>query len=249
MISTERELHALSPRATPRWAQIARRLARATRAAWRLRELRHLTRPEQSIEEIVDAVFTFSGGFFVPLQIKSEVVAFLRMVEQARPKAVIEIGTARGGTLFLLSRVAAPDATIISVDLPGGPWGGGYSYARVPFYRAFRWASQKFHFVRADSHQIRSLDRVRKLLPDGQCDLCLIDGDHSYEGAKQDFAMYGSLVRSAGLVAFHDIVKHATRYRAGVDRLWAELKLAHRHVELVEDWGQGSCGIGVVIRD
>jgi predicted O-methyltransferase YrrM len=249
MISSAPERQVFVPGVLVGSAQIARRLSRAARAAWRFRELRRLRRPEQSIEAIVDAVFTFSGGFFVPLQIKSEVVSFLRMVEEARPQAVIEIGTAHGGTLFLLSRVAAPDATIISVDLPGGPWGGGYSHGRVPFYRAFRRASQKLHFVRADSHQIGSLERVRELLPDGQCDLCLIDGDHSYQGAKQDFAMYGGLVRSAGLVAFHDIVKHASHYGVGVDRLWAELKLAHRHVELVEDWGQGSCGIGVVIRD
>ncbi|HYL35388.1 MAG TPA: class I SAM-dependent methyltransferase [Bryobacteraceae bacterium] len=193
-------------------------------------------------------MFTFSGGFFVPLQIKSEVVTFLRMVEAARPKAVIEIGTARGGTLFLLSRVAAPDATIISVDLPGGPWGGGYSYGRLLFYRAFGRASQKLHLVRADSHATQSLERVRELLPDGQCDLCLIDGDHSYEGARRDFAMYGGLVRSGGLVALHDIVKHAAHYGVGVDRLWAELKAAHRHVEIVEDWAQGSCGIGIIIR-
>jgi predicted O-methyltransferase YrrM len=39
-------------------------------------------------------------------------------------------------------------------------------------------------------------------------DLIFIDGDHSYEGVKQDFEIYAPLVRSDGLIAFHDILEH-----------------------------------------
>jgi predicted O-methyltransferase YrrM len=37
-------------------------------------------------------------------------------------------------------------------------------------------------------------------------DFLFIDGDHTYEGVKQDFEMYTPLVRKGGLVAMHDIV-------------------------------------------
>ena len=33
-------------------------------------------------------------------------------------------------------------------------------------------------------------------------DLLFIDGDHSYEGVRQDYKMYSKLVRDGGLIAF-----------------------------------------------
>ena len=47
-----------------------------------------------------------------------------------KPRFLLEIGTARGGTLFLFTRVSSSDALIISVDLPGGLFGGGYPELR-----------------------------------------------------------------------------------------------------------------------
>jgi predicted O-methyltransferase YrrM len=36
-------------------------------------------------------------------------------------RAVLEIGTERGGTLFLFTRAADPEAKLVSIDLPSGP--------------------------------------------------------------------------------------------------------------------------------
>src|SRR5689334_12559456 len=76
-------------------------------------------------------------GLISPIQSRDELVPLLTLLMGLRPQTVMEIGTANGGTLFMLTRICAPDATIVSLDLPGGPFGGGYTEARVPLYQAF----------------------------------------------------------------------------------------------------------------
>ena len=73
----------------------------------------------------------------------SSLGAFLAHMSALRPQVVVEIGTASGGTLFLLSRAAAPNALLVSLDLPGGSFGGGYQAWRKPLYRSFAQAEQR----------------------------------------------------------------------------------------------------------
>src|SRR4051812_16781168 len=53
------------------------------------------------------------------LQVKSEMMSLAELLRNKNVRYGMEIGTCRGGTLFLLCHFAAPDATIISMDLPG----------------------------------------------------------------------------------------------------------------------------------
>lgn len=177
------------------------------------------------IEDPLD-VFNYGAranwGVTAPIQSREELVPLLALIKERRPKIAMEIGTARGGTLFMLTRVAALDALLISLDLPGGDWGGGYGEERVPLYEAFPLPEQKLHLLRADSHSPQSLEQVRTILGDRQIDYLFIDGDHTYEGVKQDYEMYGQLVRPGGLISFHD-----THCTPGVVQLWQELKASH----------------------
>lgn len=78
----------------------------------------------------------------------------------------------------------------------------------------------------------------------GPYDLVFIDGDHSYEGVKQDWEFALSL--QPRLIAFHDIADAVKHRREGceVDKLWKEIKAAHRTTEKIVGCGWG--GIGVV---
>jgi predicted O-methyltransferase YrrM len=193
--------------------------------------------------------FKYAGISIESWQIPSEIERFLRTLEADPPRAVLEIGTARGGTLFLLTRVAAPDALLVSVDLRRGQFGGGYPRWRARLYRSFARERQLVELVLGDSHERRTRERIRHLLGDRALDLLFVDGDHTYEGVKQDFADYSRLVRPGGLVAFHDIVpggpgKHGDP--GGVPAFWRELAATRQATELVEDWEWGSCGIGFI---
>jgi hypothetical protein len=74
----------------------------------------------------------------------------------------------------------------------------------------------------------------------------MIDGDHSYEGVRQDWLDYGPLGK---MVAFHDIDArlHKNNHTViQVPRFWDELKGAYEHVELVSK--RRGLGIGVLFQ-
>jgi predicted O-methyltransferase YrrM len=180
-------------------------------------------------------------------QIESEFLAFLARVRELRPVNVIEIGAGKGGTLFFLARAARDDAHLISVDLPGGEFGGGYPVQYEVLLKSFARGQQTISLVRGNSHDQAIVGMVRALLDGATADLLLIDGDHFYEGVRADFASYGALVRPGGLIAFHDIVPGPEHHVGGVPQFWSELKSEGRYFEeIVENWDQGGYGIGIV---
>jgi cephalosporin hydroxylase len=197
--------------------------------------------------ELVDDVFRSYAGAIRPMQVRDEIVGLLRVLSKARPKVIIEIGTANGGTLFLFCRVAAKDATIISIDLPYGKFGGGYSWWRISLYKTFRLPKQKLHLIRGDSHTWEILARVKDILGGKEVDFVFIDGDHSYEGVKTDFEMFSRLVRRGGIIALHDIVINLAETGCEVSKFWNEIKQTkYECSEIVGDWNQGWSGIGLL---
>ncbi len=212
---------------------------------FRLPKLRRMNRERHSWAEIFKQAQQFANGFLNPLQVKSEAIRFLEAAEKLKPRYILEIGTAQGGNFFLLARSAVRDATLISLDLPGGPLGGGYSQWKTHVYRRLTLPGQKSFFLRADSHAPASLGEVKRILKGNALDLLFIDGDHSYEGVKQDYLMYAPLVRQGGLIAFHDIIPNVVP-ECTVDRFWNELSQQVPVEEFVEDRNQGRMGIGVV---
>jgi predicted O-methyltransferase YrrM len=209
------------------------------RAIWRLRNAR-------GIEAALEAVFSPTMRFIRPIQQPVEIRGLLAEVARLRPSTVVEIGTASGGTLFLLTRAASAAATIVSIDLPGGAFGGGYPIWRAPLYRSFARPGQSIHLLRRDSHDPATLDALKQVLGARTVDFLLIDGDHTYEGVKKDYEMYKSLVSPGGMIGFHDIVPHSAESGCEVNRFWREFSARCKTQEFVEDWDQRFGGIGIV---
>ena len=176
-----------------------------------------------------------------------EILGFLDRVEALGPRRVCEIGTSAAGTLYLLSRVAAADAVLVSVDLETPPH---LAAARRRLGRP----GQRVVSIAGDSHSPATLERVRGELGGEALDVLFLDGDHSYEGVRRDFELYAPLVRPGGIVGLHDIQEDfATRHGAptpsisgDVPGYWVELRAGRRTEELIADPEQDGYGIGVV---
>ena len=216
-------------------------------SAHALRALRDEADKLTTVERAVDFAFNFRhrGIRFTPSQVREEITGFLKLLSQRPPAAVLEIGTEKGGTFSLLTRVAAPDALLVSLDLPAGQ-DSAYPAWREPLYRGFAWKQQRVEIIREDSHGAHAFERMKQLFAGCPLDLLFIDGDHSYEGVKKDFETYSALVAKGGTIAFHDIVEGAEGSVGGVPKFWSEIKQTRRFTEFVKDWNQGGWGIGVL---
>jgi predicted O-methyltransferase YrrM len=237
------EIHILSR--TPTDVKSILGIIVATIAALRLEKAHHTC---STVKDLTNLAYSFSLNRLIirPAQVKEEISMLLELLVKVPPRAILEIGTGGGGTLFLFSRVANPNAKLISVDLPSESVRGGYPEWKEPFYRSFALKRQKIMLVRADSHNPRTLEAVKKILSHEKLDFLFIDGDHSYEGVKRDFVLYAKLVNAGGMVAFHDIVPGPANKVGGVPEFWNEIKGKFRHEELVKDWQQRGFGIGII---
>lgn len=168
---------------------------------------------------------------------------YVRVIELA-PSNVVEIGTARGGTLYLWTQASADDAMIVSIDLPGGPFGGGYRACREPFYHAFARAGQHLTLIRDDAGKLAVRDRAAE---NGAVDFLFIDADHSLSGIRRNVSLYGPLVRPGGLIALHDILPNPRWPEIEIWRLWQHLRELGNAEEIVDSRdGDRPLGIGLI---
>jgi predicted O-methyltransferase YrrM len=188
-------------------------------------------------------ISVFKGAF----QKISELSPLVRMLRRRTLRTVVEIGTFKGGTMWLWCQIANADANIVSIDLKPK----SKAEKRIERYLyGLAVESQKVRLVRGDSGSIKTKDQLINVLGSFKIDFLFIDGDHSYRGVKRDFELYSPLVRKGGIVAFHDIVYHPNFPDTQVDKYWNELRSKYKFREFIDldderGWGQWG-GIGVL---
>jgi len=185
---------------------------------------------------------------FGAIQRTWELQSLVAEVRRLRPRVVVEIGTHRGGTLVCWAAVASPSAHIVSIDMPTDEWTGlGAREEDLARVRALLKPSQRLTAIGSDSHAPSTRARLDDALRGAPVDLLWIDGDHSYTGVKQDFEMYGGLVRAGGIIALHDVRASDLWPGFGSPAFWQEIKPRFRAEELVADRRPGSgMGIGII---
>ena len=214
--------------------------------------LRKLEQKLTSSQTRLGIPFIFRGsGFFrriKPIQSQWEIGELFRRVCKKSPKTVLEIGTCHGGTLYLWCQAAQPDALLISLDLPGGQFGGGYRECRSELYQEFKSTNQQMKLIRADSHSEAARNEVRDILEGRKVDFLFIDADHTYQGVKRDFELYSPLVAPGGIIAFHDVGANPTDPCIEVPKFWNEIRPQFKNtVELLSEVsGDRRIGIGVI---
>lgn len=242
------------------------------------REIANVKRNDASLDDVLDTVLETHPGYGMyslsALQLRDELTGLAKRARDIEPDTVLEIGTANGGTLYTWCQYLDDAAKIVSIDIPGRIFSPGYPGRKMDVFRTFA-NGQELAFVWENSHLDATYERVRdNILANGESvDFLFIDGDHTYEGVKQDFEMYRRLVADGGIIAFHDIVHHpddpsvleqrrkttnvAKRHlrwgeghrRCDVATLWEELTEKYRTEEIISHPKQTWGGIGLVYLD
>jgi predicted O-methyltransferase YrrM len=217
-------------------------IRRVLRYAAGLRQLCRVRTIAQSLT--FDEAYAFANAELGIIQKPEEMRWLFELVRAEQPRVVLEIGLASGGTFFLWSRAAAPDAHLIAIDdRPTGRFGEWSPWHLIR--RSFAVGSQRVSLVMgSDSHSETTRERVGNLLGGRPVDFLFIDGDHSRDGVWQDFDMYSSFVTPGGIIAFHDISPNPKECTQGVARFWREFTSEYETEECVLP-GEPGYGIGI----
>jgi len=123
-------------------------------------------------------------------------------------KRIVEIGSWHGVSSACLRLAMASDGELICVD----PYPAGRLRFSAQRLIALREVSKvrngKVRWVR-----MTGADAGRHFAASGEAaiDFVFIDGDHSYEGLREDWEAWSGLVAAGGLVALHDSCSSAAR--------------------------------------
>ena len=204
--------------------------------------LRKFHARDGGLDDIVDNAIKFpSKGLFrvESIQQRSEIMSLTRAVAELKPKNILEIGTARGGTLFIWSQLASGKVVSCDLEDPG---------VRRPLYEAFPppGSSCKVTHLSGDSHDAGFREKVEAQFGDEKLDFLFIDGDHTEQGVEADYNDYHHLVRPGGLIAFHDIVEKQALPTNQVYYFWQRLKPTVEIEEFIHNPSQTGYGIGIV---
>lgn len=176
------------------------------------------------------------------LQVRSEIIQFIDWLKDKGIKRVLEIGTDRGGLLFLLLHLGVENVT--SIDLENGPYGTGVDteWRNQTFDKVF---PEKIRWLAGNSQDVKIQEAA---IGTDYYDLLIIDGDHTK--ALQDYEVYQQLVREGGWVFVHDIKDTKAHRDQGVTVMddWKVIRSKGENTTVVEfmdsseEWG----GIGII---
>ncbi|HUL01246.1 MAG TPA: class I SAM-dependent methyltransferase [Nitrospirota bacterium] len=196
----------------------------------------------RTLEDTVYWAMNFGGrGYYkvYTIQKPSEILALAKAVQAIKPKVILEIGTARGGTLFIWSQIASDE--VISCDIDD-------LSIQSKILKAFPPPNSmcRVSLLTGNSHDAEFKKRIVNRLGGRKVDFLFIDGDHTEAGVTADYNDYKDFVGPGGIIAFHDIVKEQPLESNQVFHLWERIKQGAETVEFVEDPKQCGFGIGIV---
>lgn len=176
------------------------------------------------IKQIVEKLVIDSPDFECPDvgQTPPEIICTLQKIKKLKPKIILEIGSASGGFIYLLSATLGnSEATFITID----PYKKGTKYEKQ-FYTYKHTTENLKHFypknnylcIRNRSNSKEAQEELRKYLGGNKIDFLFIDGGHKYEEVLDDWKNYSRFWDENGLVAFHDIIAYEE-----VNKAWKKI--------------------------
>ncbi len=164
------------------------------------------------------------------------------MVEAARPRVFVELGTQSGNSYAAFAQamqVLELPTAAYAVDTWRGDDQAGF-YDESVFQEWERYHAQRFSGF---SRLIRStFDEALVHFADRTIDLLHIDGCHTYDAVSSDYARWLPKLSDRGIVLFHDTNVRERDF--GAWRLWQEVRALHSSFEFLHGHGLGVLGVG-----
>ena len=143
-----------------------------------------------------------------------------RLVEQYKPRLVVELGTCTGGSTGYLA-AGCPETRVISVDMLQHP----ETVKRLSVF-----ANVELWTYNTNDRKLREA-----LEKEVAIDILFIDTEHTYGQTSTEFDMYAPLVQPGGLILLDDIKMN------GMNRFWDHLEMSKLSLDHLH-WS----GFGVV---
>lgn len=148
-----------------------------------------------------------------PRAMRFYVYTIYEFVLEMKCKKVLALGTQNGQSdrAILMALAQNEEGILVSVD---------HKRRQTILDEHFSDYKKYWNFIQGDTTNPEIVQSVKDTLnEDEQFDFLLIDAGHDYESVSADFKNYAPMVRSGGVVFFHDTVNQ----NAGVNKLWAEI--------------------------
>jgi cephalosporin hydroxylase len=181
-----------------------------------------------------------NGGGLLIWQYPNQFSKYLLLLQQQNINSYIEIGCRWGGTFVLTNeylKMFNKNINTVAIDIIDSPVN---NYCLL---------NDNVEFIKIDSRS----NEFKIYIENNKFDIVFIDGDHSYEGVKNDYEVSKN---SGKIFVFHDISSDAC---PGVVNFWNELKINNTEIydffEFVEQYEEvkvltnnSYLGIGVAIK-
>jgi cephalosporin hydroxylase len=198
-------------------------------------------------------------------QRRAEITMLWELYVRAKPKVVLEIGVAQGGTFASWCYLGQPYSLIIGIDRcvddcrprQGDPVSGKlcpiHLQGRSTTHGGGMYAHAKSHQaiipINGWSHSPSTIEELKLVLVDRKIEWLFHDASHSADMARKDYAIYRPFMAEGSVMAFHDIQPSA-HPDCNKSDWWAEVKEAGDYSAIFEFLGpknSDSMGIGVII--
>lgn len=176
------------------------------------------------------------------LQHEGELQEFLKIYKEVHPQNIMEIGSFYGGTLWFFIKNNPELKKVIVLDMPISAIDERFNEMMVGRAQWNDWIPQNVQFnnYAGNSHDNQLIYNIKNEHPDNDIDMLHIDADHSYEGVKADYYNFKDMVRTGGMIVFHDVVEIPE-----VAKFWNEL-VSEYPAECKTISHEGGAGIGIM---
>lgn len=144
---------------------------------------------------------------------------------------IVDIGTAAGGSAFIMALASKPDVSVITID----------PVVNINFIldRGKLGLDRKITFINETSKSAFRSWNSKKI------DMLFIDGVHNYDGVMNDFNTFGSMVNFGGIIAIHDIFLYENTIGKAVKDLVNTNKI--KLIEIIDDLYKAEKRVGMFI--